>query len=243
MNLRVITPIIILFLSLFTANAQKTYDIGLYLGGTNYIGEIGNKSYLAPNRGFFGVVGKLNFNEKIALRGSFTYMNLHDNDRDAKDTFRGNGRGENLYYSFDNTNLEGTLALEYTPFQLFLDSTLPISPYVYTGFSILYGDELYYPLSAGNEDVVAIDYGNKTKTAIPVGLGLKAFVSPKIQVGIEFTMHLSSTDNLDGTEPEPQELEPNRMSYFQKNDIYNYLGLTLTYRLGKGGDDYCDCNL
>ena len=242
MNLKVCILVLIVIFS-YTLNAQKTYDVGLYLGGTGYVGEIGNKSFFAPNRGFFGVLGKLNFNDKIAVRGSFVYMQLHGDDRDADDGYRGFGRGKSLFYSFENRNIEGTIALEYTPFQLFSNSSLPVSPYLQAGFSVLYGDELYYPLSAGNEDVVAIDYGNQTKTAIPLGVGLKAFVSPKIQVGIEYVVHLSSTDNLDGTEPEPDVLAPNRMSYFQKNDIYNYLGLTLTYRLGKGSNDYCDCGL
>ena len=224
-------------------SAQKTYDLGLYLGGTNYVGEIGDKSFITPNSGFFGAIGKLNFNDKIAIRGSLVYMQLQDDDRDAKDNFRGGGRAKSLYYSFENRNIEGTIALEYTPFELFNIAGAPVSPYVYAGVSVLYGDELYYPMSPGNEDVVAIDYGNRTRTAIPLGIGIKSLVTPRIQIGIEFSTHLSFTDNLDGTEPDLDQLEDFRFSYFQKNDIYNYLGLTLTYRFGKGAGGYCNCGL
>ena len=67
MRLKSLLPLsIALCITSITTFAQdKSYDIGLYLGGVNYYGEIGKKNFVAPNRAFLGIIGKMNFNEKL----------------------------------------------------------------------------------------------------------------------------------------------------------------------------------
>ncbi len=228
-------------INLGSVSAQTTYDLGLYLGGVNYYGEIGKKSFVAPNRAFVGVIGKMNFTESLSARASVTYLTLADDDRDANDGYRGNGRNRSLYYSFEHSNIEAAVALEFVPFSFFKNSGNPIDFYVYGGLGAIYSDESYYPLTGSFEDVAAVQYGNRTHLTLPMGAGLKTFVGRNFILGVELAPRYSLTDNLDGSYPDDDRFEANRLPNFEDNDWYTYLGLTLTYRFGKGSDAYCDC--
>ncbi|MAW96601.1 MULTISPECIES: DUF6089 family protein [unclassified Leeuwenhoekiella] len=229
-------------LGLHTVSAQTSYDLGLYLGGVNYYGEIGKKAFIAPNRAFFGVIGKMNFTESLSARASVTYLTLADNDRDVNGGYRA-GRGQDLYYSFEHTNIEASVGLEFVPFSFLKNSYNPIDFYIYGGVGAIYGDEAYYPLSSGFEDVQSVVYGNRTRLTIPMGAGIKTFVARNFMLGIELAPRYSLSDNLDGSYPDDERVEANRLFNFENNDWYTFIGLTLTYRFGKGSDAYCDCTL
>ena len=56
---------IFLFVSLFTflsSNAQ-IHEIGVFLGGSNSIGDVGSTTYINPNSAAFGLVYKWNKNK------------------------------------------------------------------------------------------------------------------------------------------------------------------------------------
>ncbi|MFD2828706.1 DUF6089 family protein [Leeuwenhoekiella polynyae] len=236
--------ILITIITVNTLKAQKkTYDLGLYLGGVNYYGELGEKKFVAPNRATLGLIGKMNFNEKLSLRGTVTFFTLYDNDRDAADGYRGNGRNNSLYYSFENTSIEASLGFEYVPFSFFKNAQNPIAVYIHAGLGAVYNDELYYPISAGFEDVLAEKYGTRTRMVVPFGLGFKTFVGSNFMLGLELSPRYTMTDNLDGSHPDHAQLAPNKLPDFSNNDWYTFVGITLTYRLGKGNDAYCDCTL
>ena len=48
-----------LFFGFTTTNAQ-IHEVGVFLGGSNYIGEIGSSIYFSPNEPAFGVLYKWN---------------------------------------------------------------------------------------------------------------------------------------------------------------------------------------
>ncbi len=235
--------LIVLFVALPVLAQEKSYDFGLYLGGVNYYGEVGKKKAIAPNRAFFGLIGKMNFNEKLSARATLTYMTLYADDHNAGDEYRANGRGQSLFYSFENSHIELTAGIEYTPFSFFKNSRNPIDFYVFGGIGAAYGDELYYPVSAGFEDVAAEKYGTSTRLVVPFGAGLKTFVGSKFMLGLELAPRYTTSDNFDGSHPDEPRLEPNQLPNFANNDWYTYIGITLTYRIGKGSDAYCDCTL
>ncbi len=242
MKFNIFTLLLCFFIvSLSSLSAQTTYDLGLYLGGVNYYGEIGKKKFIAPNRLFIGAIGKMNFTESLSARASITYLTLADNDRDANDGFRGTGRGRDLYYFFEHHNIEANVALEVVPFSFFKGTRNPVNFYIYGGVGAIYGDEAYYPLSTGFEDVESIVYGTRTRLILPFGAGLKTFVGRNLMLGLELAPRYTLNDNLDGSHPDDDRADVNRLENFENNDWYTYLGLTLTYRFGKGSDKFCEC--
>ncbi len=90
--------LIILFLlvSLTKLNAQIN-EIGVFVGGSNYIGDVGAANYIKPNELAFGILYKWNKSPRHAYRISYTQTLITGNDAQASDKSRLK-RG----YSFEN---------------------------------------------------------------------------------------------------------------------------------------------
>jgi len=51
----------------FNSQAQ-TYEVGLYAGGSNFIGDVGSTSYIAPNSPAIGGIFKWNRSKRHSFR-------------------------------------------------------------------------------------------------------------------------------------------------------------------------------
>ena len=63
---------------------------------------------------------------------------------------------------------------------------------------------------------------------VPLGVGVKYKVATRLNLGIEWAMHFSMNDNLDGVK-DPYGIQSTGM--FKNTDCYSMLQLTLTYSL------------
>jgi len=63
----------------------QEYGIGVSLGGTNYVGDIGSTSYINPNKPAGAVFFKYNYNPRIALKATFSYLPIIGDDANAGD--------------------------------------------------------------------------------------------------------------------------------------------------------------
>ena len=86
----------------------QIHEVGASLGGSNFVGDIGNNTYFYPNKPAGAVFYKYNWNPKIALRTTFSYLPITGNDADADTKFR-KDRGN----SFTNTIKELAVGIEY----------------------------------------------------------------------------------------------------------------------------------
>ena len=59
--------IFILIIGMTTFTNAQINEVGVFLGGSNYIGDIGSTNYVNPNDFAFGVIYKYNINPRIAL--------------------------------------------------------------------------------------------------------------------------------------------------------------------------------
>lgn len=200
-------------------NAQ-IHEIGIFVGGSNYIGDIGKTTYISPNQPAVGILYKWNKSPRHSYRFSYTQSKIVGNDLDSKEQSR-NGRG----YSFENNIKELSLGLEFN----FLDFNLheserKITPYIFSGISYFRYDELY--LSAGN---IVKDSGAGS-FAIPMHIGLKSNISTSMILALEVGARYTFTDNIDGSNPKNKNL-PN-FGNINNNDWYVFTGVTLTYSFG-----------
>ena len=82
---------------------------------------------------------------------------------------------------------------------------------------------------AGLGATYASGSGNNVFTAnVPLGVGVKYKVATRLNLGIEWAMHFSMNDNLDGVK-DPYGIQSTGM--FKNTDCYSMLQLTLTYSL------------
>ena len=96
--------------------SSQLYEIGGFVGGSNYIGDIGPEYYINPNSFMGGIIYKWNANPRIALRGTFTFTQLTSDDVNATNNERYE-RG----IRFNNSLKELALGLEFNYFEYNLD--------------------------------------------------------------------------------------------------------------------------
>ncbi len=205
----------------FTLNAQ-IHEVGVFAGGSNYIGDVGSTAYISPREPAIGILYKWNKSPRHSYRFSYTQSKITGNDLDSKEPSR-NQRG----YRFENNIKEVSLGLEFNFFDFNLHEVKrKISPYVFSGLSYFRYDELYYsPTSKDSQK----DSGTGA-FAVPMILGVKSNVSPYVILALEVGARYTFTDNLDGSNPKDENLT--KFGNINNNDWYVFSGLTLTYTFG-----------
>jgi len=215
---RILYLLIIIITSL-SASAQIN-ELGIFAGGANYIGDVGPTNYVAPNEPALGIIYKWNRSPRHSWRASFTYADIKSKDADSDMS----GRQERGY-EFKNTVKELSLGLEFNFFDFNLhEPDFQLTPYVYTGISYFWSDELYI----NNGETRRLD--TKGNLAIPMTVGIKSNVFENFVLGFEVGARYTFTDDLDGSNHSdyPQLAFGN----LDSNDWYVFTGFTLTYTFG-----------
>jgi hypothetical protein len=197
--------------------------LGVFIGGVNYIGDVGPTKYIAPNESAFGILYKWNRSPRHSYRFSYTQGNLNSKDIDSDVPSR-NLRG----VSFENSVKEFSAGLEFNFLEFDLhDSDPKITPYIYSGISYFIYDEIFII-----DQTSRIDY-QSSSASIPMVIGVKGRFLKKIIIGAEVGVRYTFTDNLDGSNPKNDNFETLRFGNLNSNDWYVFTGLTLTYTFGK----------
>ncbi|UOB18877.1 DUF6089 family protein [Abyssalbus ytuae] len=214
--------IFLLFLIVGThyANAQLN-EIGVFVGGSNYIGDIGSTNFINPNEFAIGALFKWNPSARYSYRISGTFASIAGNDRDSDIASRVE-RG----YAFTNKIKELSAGIEFNFLEFDLHSfSKPATPYIYTGISYFSYKNIYFD---GNNDV---NYENHSTFAIPITLGFKAKVSSHLILGAEIGARYTFTDNLDGSNPVKGLKNDDSLKFGNVNsdDWYVFSGVVITY--------------
>lgn len=202
----------------------QIHEIGVFLGGSNYIGDIGQTTYVSPDKLAFGILYKWNKSPRHSYRFSYTQSTITGNDLDSDIPARVQ-RG----YDFENHIKEFSAGLEFNFFDFNLHEILKrkITPYVYSGVSYFIYDELFFVNGEVDKDYTA------TAFAIPMTVGIKANVLEHFILGFEVGTRYTFTDNLDGSFPKNENLEPLKFGNINSKDWYVFTGFTLTYTFGE----------
>ena len=214
----------ILFILLlgFTSVDAQIHEIGVFLGGSNYIGDVGPTTYIAPDEFSFGLLYKWNKSPRHSWRISYNQAKITSSDLNSNSPGR-TQRG----FNFENNLKEVSLGLEFNFFDFNLHEAVPkITPYVSSGLSYFAYDELFY--IAGEQK---IDFRSGT-LAIPMTLGMKATLIDHLILGVEVGARYTMTDNLDGSNPKNKILAPLKFGDINSNDWFVFSGITLTYTFG-----------
>lgn len=217
------TIVLVFMLAMGSATAQ-TYEIGLFGGGTNNIGDVGRTNFILPSGEAYGAIFKWNKRKRYAFRasvikGSFT----------ADDTKSSMPSRQQRGYKVDNSILEYSLGIEFN----FLDYNLhklgpAFTPYLYTGLTYFRYDFNYID-ARQVQDINQKD----GSFAIPMTVGAKFRLSQFFILGAEIGARYTFTDNLDASNPEGSNVEQFRFGNILSEDWYVFSGLTITYTFGR----------
>jgi hypothetical protein len=218
--------LIILILSILSAqlNFGQINEIGVFLGGSNFIGDVGATDYISPNQFAIGALYKWNRSKRHSYRASILFSELEGIDTNSDDPRRIQ-RG----YEFSTKITELSLGMEFTFLDFNLHSGEKLgTPYLYSGISLAYHDNYYFANGIQTqEDTSSWAYG------IPMALGFKTNVLENFILGIEVGARYTFSDELDGSVPDSIELEQYRFGNINNNDWYMFSGITLTYTFGE----------
>ena len=212
---RLLTTISLLCLALAPMAAQTDdeyrMEIGAGVGTVAYEGDF-NGSILSNMQPMASVVLRRVYNPYMGIKFSAAYGKLKGSSKNV-DTYMPSFIDN--HYEFSNTLFDVSATYEYNfwPYGTGRDyrGSKRVTPFIFSGIGATY-------VSGG---------GNNTFTGnIPLGLGVKYKVSPRLNMAVEWAVHFSLSDNLDGVK-DPYAIESTGL--FKNTDCYSMLQLTLTY--------------
>lgn len=218
--------LIILIISILNINFGNSQinEVGFFVGGSNFIGDVGDTHYISPNQFAFGGIYKWNRSKRHSYRASLIFSELQGIDNNSNDPRRIQ-RG----YEFSSKILEASIGLEFT----FLDFDLHYieklgTPYLYTGVTVTNHDNHYFLNGVQtSENTSSWAYG------IPMGIGYKTNFLGSIILGIEIGARYTFSDEIDGSIPDGKFRQKDSFGNINNNDWYVFSGITLTYTFGE----------
>lgn len=216
----------------FNFSHSQIYEVGLFIGGSNFIGDVGATNYISPKQPVIGGIFKWNRSRRHSYRLSLLYAKLEGIDSKSDDP-----RRQQRGYFFESNVLEISAGMEFTFLEYDLhDGKKNYTPYLYTGITATNHDNFYF-----NNDVQTNVGGSSWDLGIPMVLGFKMNLNASFVLALEIGARYTFTDALDGSFPESAELQPlYSFGNLNNNDWYTFSGLTLTYTFG---DNPCFCYL
>lgn len=207
-------PLLALMLPL-AMHAQDEYEyrmeIGAGAGMASYVGDF-NGSIVGNMQPSASLLARRVLNPYMALKLDFTYGKLKGSSADAKTYYPGLDAAP---VDFSNTLMDLGLSFEYNfwPYGTGREyrRARRLTPFVFLGVGATYA-------KAGGESVFTAN--------VPIGLGVKYKLGKRLNLGLEWAMHFSLSDRLDGV-ADPYGIESSGM--FKNADGYSMLKLTLTY--------------
>ncbi len=207
--------ILIMWTAMLPASAQTDDEYLMEIGGgvgmVAYEGDF-NGSILSNMQTTASLLLRRNFNPYMGLRLMAEYGKLKGSSKDVK-TYIPDYVAEP--YDFNNTLVDVSITYEYNfwPYGTGREyrGAKRLTPFVFAGVGATY-------VTGG---------GNNAFTAnMPIGLGVKYKIGPRLNLGLEWAMHFSLSDNLDGAK-DPYGIESSGI--FKNTDCYSALQLTLSY--------------
>lgn len=212
---------IVFFCFLSFVKAQR-HEIGVQLGMSNLVGDIGRTNYIlqkpignVSDYGlpfYGGVMYRMNFNPYQTVRLNVGFNNIQFDDRYANENYR---RMRKLWGT--NSVLSADLLFEYNFLPVNEEQVSMISPYIFVGVSGLYMNSVKAELTISSLTNVQAKYiQDKTFTmGLPFGVGLKYKFNYNWGLSGEFTFRPTFSDQVDYSELKESDVKVVKTVYGQ----------------------------
>ncbi len=217
-----------------TADAQShKWEIGPFLGVSSYQGDLILTDFYDFQEAHFGYGFFLrhNLHPNISLRANLLRGKITGNDLEYEERI---SRGFQFSSPVTETSLQ--LEIDILGHQRFKDGKFKriVSPYVFAGLGFafldqqtLYNEALDGEVQGRIERDRSADY-DRAWFSVPFGAGIKADVSRRVTLGLEWGMRPVFSDLLDGV---------SQSGNNAKDDWYAFGGATVAYRFGDRDSD------
>ncbi len=214
--MRILLLLLSVFLSLAPAKAQDEpeyrLEIGLGAGLVNYEGDF-NGNIFGNLQPIGGIVARYVMNPYLDFKWTVSYGKLKGSSADVQTYYTDHADAP---YTFNHSLWDTRVVYEYNfwPYGTGHDyrGSKRLTPFVFGGIGATY--------------VTGGSAGNVFTANIPIGVGVKYKLAERLNVGLEWAIHFSLSDELDGVK-DPYGIESTGI--FKNTDCYSALMLTLTY--------------
>lgn len=209
----------------FTSRGQR-HELGLLVGGINYIGEVGSTQYINPKHLGYGIIYKRNFTRRISLRGQFSTGKFSANDFNSEEQDR---LARGLFFSNNYTAWGAGVEVNYVNLPVG-DFGTSWTPFLHIGIQRMVVNDLYYTPIENN----AWSQGKHMTVSVPFGLGLKVNLGQFWVIAAEVQPQFTLSDNLDGSYPNTEKQpQAKKFSTSLSSDWLVFTGISITYAFGK----------
>ena len=202
-----------LFISHTVAQTEPEYrlEVGGGIGMVSYEGDFNGNIFKNPQVGV-SLMAKYRFNPRVALAFDMTYMKLKGSAKDVSSYMPTPWQD----YSFKRKTGDVGVRVEYNfwPYGTGMEyrGAQRLTPYICIGL----GATVYKT----DKPQVAMN--------VPLGLGVKYKAADRVNLTLEWAMHFSATDRLDGVDS-PYGIKSSGL--FKNTDCYSMLRLSVSYDL------------
>jgi hypothetical protein len=187
-------------LCLHSATAQQGWELGGWLGGAHYFGDLNTRFQLKKPGYAGGIVGRYNFNERICFKMSGNYGLVSADDALSDNPYEFQ---RNLSFKSNIFDFTGDLEFNFLPY-IHGSRDQFYTPYLFAGFSVfnfdpkaLYNDEWIPLRPLGTEGQFRGEEYYGTVGALAFGGGMKIDLSYRWSLNFEITVRKTFTDYLD----------------------------------------------
>ncbi|PLX13133.1 MAG: hypothetical protein C0598_04380 [Marinilabiliales bacterium] len=242
--LTIVISVTIISLVPFSGNAQRTMEVGVFGGGSYYLGDINPALHFSQTQLAYGGIVRYNLNDRWTVRASYYRGKLKGDDTKTNAIV-------NRELNFVTPVNDISVVAEFSWFQYFTGSKRTyFTPYLFAGVS-------YFTFKPENNDGVALQplgtEGQNTGfngrspyslsgLSFPFGFGVKYSLNKRIGLAFEWGMRKTFTDYIDDVsstyannpdiiaDPTQSHSAGMQRGDDKKNDWYNFTGITITYK-------------
>ncbi|MEN8223833.1 MAG: DUF6089 family protein [Bacteroidota bacterium] len=256
-----IVLILIIGLASFGLNAQKTMEVGLFGGGSYYIGDLNPAYHFLMSKPAYGLVARLNLDSRWTVK-----LSAYSGEVAGDDNISGVVNHRELFFNSEITDISAVLELNF--FNYITGSTRHfLTPYIFGGIGMF----MFKPEANGvslrelGTEGQNIGFDGRTpyettQLAIPFGLGFKYSLTKRLGFAFEWGLRKTFTDYIDdvsttyylfGKTIDPADageiLSDPTMTHkayqgrgnSKTNDWYAFFGVSITYKFRLGGNKRC----
>lgn len=199
----------VLALSVQAQELEYALELGAMAGPSFYMGDANLNGFYKQTTLAGALMGRYNFTPRTALKFNLGYGKVKGDA--TKETNRFPER-EGREWRFDNGIVDAGCQFELNFWGYGTGTGYKghkrLTPYIQAGVGLVFGS-------------------NTAALNLPVGFGIKYKIKPRLNVGLDWTMRLSTSDKLDGLE-DPYGIES---GMFKNKDSYSWTMVYVTYDL------------
>lgn len=192
---------LLLFGSITTVLSQEGFEVGGWLGGAFYFGDLNTKFDVMHPGLAGGAIGRYNLNTRLCVKVSANYGFLHADDADSDNAFE---KRRNINFRTHLGDLSGQFEFNFFPY-VHGSRDYFYTPYLFVGASVftfnpyaIYNGEKTPPLrELGTEGQFIGEEYPSFQRALNFGGGLKFDLTAEWSLNVEFSFRKIFTDYLD----------------------------------------------